>query len=304
MEEAPKEIQKINEQRDELRRDGKYKESDALREKLEHLGYEVIDGEKSSEIIKKDAYSAPKRSFLVLFGSGEIAPSGVRAHERVLEAIGKKDVSIAIISTPAGFQPNVRVVYEEIAQFFEKHLANYHPQLSIVYANTLEDANNLALADMLNTADYIFIGPGSPTYAVNNLKDSLLYKKIAERIEAGASLGLASAAAIAFSRFALPVYEIYKVGTSLHWENGLNFYAQVFRELTIIPHFNNNEGGKKNDTSRAWMGKKRFEKMLIQLPSSKEIWGIDEHTAVVIDLETKECRTMGKGKITNIREKT
>ena len=304
MEEIPKEVQKLVGERDELRRKGKYKESDALRERLEGLGYEVVDGEDNTEVVKKDVYWAPERSFLVLFGSGEIAPSGVRAHERVLEGIGKKDVSIAIISTPAGFQPNVKVVYEEVAEFFEKHLANYHPRVSIVYANTLEDANNPAVTQTLDTADYIFTGPGSPTYAVRNLKGSLLYKKIAERVEAGASLGLASAAAIAFSRFALPVYEIYKVGTPLYWEDGLNFYTRVLEELTVIPHFNNTEGGKKNDTSRAWMGKKRFEKLLAVLPKPHEVWGIDEHTAALIDLRTKEVEPMGKGKISYLKNRS
>jgi cyanophycinase-like exopeptidase len=297
MEEIPKEVQKIVEKRDELRKNGKYEESDALRKKLEGLGYEVTDGEDRTEIMRKDLYSAPERSFLVLFGSGEIAPSGVRAHERVLEGIGKKDVSIAVISTPAGFQPNVQVVYEEIAEFFEKHLANYHPRIAIVYANTLEDANNPALVQMLATADYIFTGPGSPTYAVQHLKDSLIYKKIVERVEHGASLGLASAAAIAFSRFALPVYEIYKVGAPLYWEDGLNLYEKVLREITIVPHFNNTEGGKKNDTSRAWMGKERFEKLRTLLPHGHEVWGIDEHTAALIDLQTKKVESIGKGSI-------
>lgn len=301
MNDLPKNIEKMVEERERLRTEGRYKESDVMRRRLEEMGYTVEDRRNGTRVFKQEE-TAPKASFLLLFGSGEIAPSAVKAHDFVLKGIGKDKPSIVIISTPAGFQPNVKVVCEEIVDFFKQHLANYHPRITVVYANTLEDANNPELVRPLDTADYMFTGPGSPTYAVKHLKGSLLRQKIIERVRAGASLGLASAATIAFSRFALPVYEIYKAGFDLYWEDGLNFYAPIFQELTVIPHFNNNEGGRKNDTSRAWMGKQRFEKLLAILPLRKEVWGIDEHTAVIIDLHTKEIRSIGKGKLWNIKD--
>ena len=184
--------------------------------------------------------------------------------------------------------------------FFAKHLQNYHPKIIIIYANTLEDSNNPELLKPLDTADYIFMGPGSPTYALHQLKNSLLCGKIAERLEKGASLGLSSAAAIAFSKYTLPVYEIYKAGFDLYWEEGLNFYKKIFKELTIIPHFNNTEGGTKNDTSYAWMGKKRFAEMMHILPSKQSFWGIDEHTAIIINLQTKNTEILGKGNVWEI----
>jgi len=48
------------------------------------------------------------------------------------------------------------------------------------------------------------------------------------------------------------------------------------------------------------MGKKRFEKMLTMLPAEKEVLGIDEHTAAVVDLKTKEMLSMGNGKLWQI----
>ena len=301
MKPIPKEVQKLIEERDRLRARKEYEQSDALREQIKAMGYEVADKDEGTQALKKEEYAPPKESFLVLFGSGETAPSAVKTHDFVLNRIGKDKPSIVVISTPAGFQPNVKVVCEEIADFFKHHLINYHPRVTVVYANTLTDANNPAVARPLDTADYMFTGPGSPTYAVKHLKGSLLYRKIIERARAGASLGLASAATMAFSKFCLPVYEIYKAGSPLYWEKGLNFFTQVFRELTIIPHFNNNEGGRKNDTSRAWMGKERFENMLRLLPEEKELWGIDEHTAALVDLTTKKVTLMGKGKLWPIR---
>jgi len=298
MKSLPQKIQKLIDQRDALRKEKRYKESDVIREKLENMGYVLEDTKGKVRVSQKDEQLPPKESFLVLFGSGETAPSAQKIHARVLAGIGKDKPHIVILSTPAGFQPNVKVVCEEIRQFFKHNLQNYHPHIEIIYANTLADANNAKLIKSLDKADYIFAGPGSPTYTVRSLRDSLLMAKIKERVKAGASLGLSSAATIAFSKFALPVYEIYKAGFTPYWEQGLSFYSHVFRELTIIPHYNNNEGGKKNDTSYAWMGKIRFEKMLTLLPLKQEVWGIDEHTAALIHIPTKHRETLGKGKIT------
>jgi cyanophycinase-like exopeptidase len=301
MKPIPSGVQKLVAEREKLREAKQYKESDEARRRIEALGYEVTDTKEVARVSKKDEYVAPKESLLVLFGSGETAPSAVKTHDFVLNRIGKDKPSIAVISTPAGFQPNVKVVCEEIADFFERHLKNYHPRITIVYADTRKQANNPKLIRPLKEADYMFMGPGSPTYATRHLQHSLLYENIVERVRAGASLGLASAAVMAFSKFTLPVYEIYKAGFPLYWEPGLNLYSLLFRELVAVSHFNNNEGGKKNDTSHAWMGKQRFQKLFAMLPAGMAVWGIDEHTAVLINLQTKHVEVLGKGKLWKLR---
>ena len=114
-------------------------------------------------------------------------------------------------------------------------------------------------------------------------------------MKSGASLILASAATIAFSHFALPVYEIYKVGEDLHWADGLDFYDAVWQRATIIPHFNNNEGGADLDTSHCYIGKDRFDKLRPELPANEWVLGIDEHTAFVVDLFSQKATIKGKG---------
>ena len=297
MQSLPKNIEELIEKRERLREGKKYKEADELRGQIENMGYELADTEHKPEITKKDEYISPKESFLAIFGSGETAPSAVRTHTRVLESIGKDKPNIAILSTPAGFQPNVEVVCEEIAKFFEKSLQNFHPRVRVVYANTAEQCNDSVILSHLETADYIFAGPGSPTYMARIAKDSALLASIEKRVQQGASLALSSAAAIACSKFCLPVYEIYKAGFDLYWEEGLSLYANLFEETTIITHFNNTEGGKKLDTSHAWMGKERFATLLTLLPKKERVLGIDEHTALLYNLATKKQEVLGKGKV-------
>ena len=69
--------------------------------------------------------------------------------------------------------------------------------------------------------DEVLLGPGSPTYAVRQLRESLLFELIKARHRMGTALVLSSAATLAFGRFTIPVYEIYKVGQDPYWENGL-----------------------------------------------------------------------------------
>jgi hypothetical protein len=149
-------------------------------------------------------------------------------------------------------------------------------------------------------AEVIFMGPGSPTYAVRQLRDSLAWQVILARHYLGADLVLASAATIAISRFALPVYEIYKVGEELHWKEGLNFFGLYDLSMVFIPHWNNNEGGAELDTSRCFMGRERFARLVELLPEPCLVIGIDEKTALFLDLASMTARVYGNGGVTLI----
>jgi len=94
------------------------------------------------------------------------------------------------------------------------------------------------------------------------------------------------------------VYEIYKVGERLHWKPGLDIFRAYGLELVFVPHWNNTEGGANLDTCFCFLGGARFEKMVALLPETATIVGIDEHTALTIDLETGTCQVIGAGQVT------
>jgi hypothetical protein len=156
------------------------------------------------------------------------------------------------------------------------------------------------VVDPLYTADVIFMGPGSPTYAVRQLKNSLAWDILLASHRLGATIALSSAAAIAISAYALPVYEIYKVGEDLHWKPGLDLFGQYGSSLVFIPHYNNNEGGEELDTSRCFMGKSRFARLIDLLPPDQTLIGIDEKTGLLINPQTGECQVIGTGSVTLI----
>jgi hypothetical protein len=154
---------------------------------------------------------------------------------------------------------------------------------------------------MLRNADFVLVGPGSPTYAVRQLQKTQIPEILVKNIQSGGCLVAASAAALTIGRFTLPVYEIYKVGQEIHWVDGLDVLSQFGLNLVVVPHWNNAEGGT-HDTRFCFMGKPRFQKLEALLPDDATIIGIDEHTACIIDLNAKRIDIQGIGNVT-IRKK-
>jgi hypothetical protein len=246
---------------------------------------------------------AEKPGLIVLFGSGETSANGQKAFDWLFSQIGRP-VRLAILETPAGFQPNSAVVAGQIADFVREHLPNYSPQTTLVPARkkgTSFSPDDPALLAPLDSASAVFLGPGSPTYAVRQLEGSLAWEKVSRAHRAGAGLLLASAAAIAAGAFALPVYEIYKVGEELHWHPGLDFLGAYGVQVVFVPHWNNNEGGSKLDTSRCYMGQERFAKLLDMLPPDMPVVGIDEYTSLGLDIAAGKGFVIGKGGVMILR---
>ena len=155
----------------------------------------------------------------------------------------------------------------------------------------------------LREADFVLIGPGSPTYAVRNWLQTPIPELLAGCIEKGGCLVAASAAALTVGSVCLPVYEIYKVGEALHWVEGINVLAHFGFSLAVIPHWNNAEGGT-HDTRFCYMGEPRFRKLESLLPAGVSILGLDEHTACLLDLETGEAVIKGIGQVVLRRQGT
>ena len=237
---------------------------------------------------------------IVLFGSGETSPSGQKTFDSLFRLLTPSP-NVDLLETPAGFEVNSELVIQRVADFLAHHLQNYQPEIRVVPARKRDTAfspDDPTIASSLLESDLIFLGPGSPTYAVRQLKDSLAWQYTIARHYLGAAIVLASAATIAAGAYSLPVYEIYKVGEDLHWKKGLDLFGLYGMSLVFIPHWNNNEGGQEYDSSRCFMGRERFNRLLELIPADTTVLGIDEHTALIIDLQSQVCMEVGNGEVT------
>jgi len=236
------------------------------------------------------------KGMVVLMGSGELTATMVEVHKELLT--GLKDSPRAVfLDTPAGFQLNVDQLSQRAVEYFHSHVQ--HP-LSVASFKSNETITPYAAEQAfhsLREADFILIGPGSPTYAVRQWQQTPIPDIIKKRVESGGCLVAASAAALTVGCFTLPVYEIYKVGEALHWVEGMDILGHFGFNLVVIPHWNNAEGGT-HDTRFCYMGEPRFRMLESHLPEDVSIFGLDEHTACIIDLEKAEIRIKGIGRVT------
>ncbi len=146
-------------------------------------------------------------------------------------------------------------------------------------------------------ADWLFAGPGSPTYALDQWTGTAVPDAITEKLRSGGAVVFSSAAALTLGVATVPVYEIYKVGRPPHWLDGLDVLSEIGLNVAVIPHYDNAEGGN-HDTHFCYLGERRLSMLEPLLPDGAFVLGIDEHTGVVMDLDADTAEIVGKGAVT------
>lgn len=236
---------------------------------------------------------------LAIMGSGETSPTMVKTHRALLTRLGPPPVPAVVLDTPFGFQANADDLTARAVGYFR---ASIGQELGVA---ELREAGGDALAyetmlGRLRQARYVFSGPGSPSYALRQWKGSAVQATLAEKLRWGGPGGcicFASAAALTLGVATVPVYEIYKAGEPLHWLEGLDLLAEAGLNAAVIPHFDNAEGGT-HDTRFCYLGEERLVRMEKELPEESFVLGVDEHTALVLDLDAGTATVTGLGSVT------
>ncbi len=241
---------------------------------------------------------------VAFLGSGETSRAGGAIFEALARSLPEAP-RVAILETPAGFELNSSQVAGRVADFLKSRLQNYSPVIDVIPARkrgTPLSPDEPELLKPLAFANFIFMGPGSPTYAIRQLQGSLAWDLVRARHRVGAALAFASSATIAVGAWGLPVYEIYKVGEDVHSVRGLDLFGDFGMHLSFIPHWNNAEGGDDVDTSRCFVGMERFAAWCNSLPPENTTVGLDEHTGLIVDFEARTCLVNGVSSVSLVRD--
>ena len=230
---------------------------------------------------------------LAIMGSGETAPTMVSTHQELFSRLPASARAV-VIETPYGFQENADEISDRTATYFAHNVGR---NVEVVGMRTDADAGEAAAVARLQTADYVFAGPGSPTYALERWRGSAFADVLTDKLRTGGIVVFASAAAVGLGRHAIPVYEIYKVGRPPHWVEGLDLLAAAGIDAAVIPHFDNAEGGT-HDTRFCYLGARRLAVMEGELDDDTFVVGVDEHTALILDLDARTATTRGRGCVT------
>jgi cyanophycinase-like exopeptidase len=232
---------------------------------------------------------------LVIMGSGETAPTMVKAHRAIFERVGQAPA--ALLDTSYGFQLNADDISTRAVGYFAASVGRRVDVVSWRVAPPPGLERERALA-ALREAGWVFAGPGSPTYALRQWRDTPIPQLLAEKLDRGGVVVFASAAALTLGSHTVPVYEIYKAGADPHWVPGLDLMARATGlPAVVIPHYDNAEGGH-HDTRYCYLGEPRLAALERELPPDAFVLGVDEHTGVLLDLAARTATVVGNGTMT------
>lgn len=234
-------------------------------------------------------------SCIAIMGSGETAPTMVSVHRDVF-AMTPPGPAV-MLDTTFGFQLNADELVSRTRQYFARSIGrdvSLAPWRRADMAS-IEKEKSLAL---LAQASWVFAGPGSPTYALRQWIGTPLPRALADVVRRGGTLLMGSAAAVTLGVSAVPVYEIYKAGAEPSWVDGLDVIGTLTGlRAAVIPHYDNAEGGT-HDTRFCYLGEPRLAFLEKQLPDDVGILGVDEHTALILDVERQVATVAGHHTVT------
>ncbi len=250
----------------------------------------------------------PEGRMLAIIGSGETSPTMVTVHRDLVSRLGLDHPKAIVLATPYAFQENAADVSARAQRYFAASVglqvriaAGTSPHADPGMAPPLTDEDEQdegGLAADIRTADWVFAGPGSPSYALAHWRAGPVAAGLRDRVLAGHGVTvLASAAAATAGQFSVPVYEIYKAGGAPRWLPGLDLLGTLGLKVAVIPHYDNAEGGRY-DTRHCYLGMRRLAMMERELPADAAVLGVDEHTAALIDLRAQDIEIRGRGGVT------
>ena len=237
---------------------------------------------------------------LAIMGSGETAPTMVTTHRR-LTSLLPSPVKAVVLETPYGFQENAPELATKAVEYFKTSI-----NVDLVVAGLVRLHDTHIAADpvaierglrALSDADYIFAGPGSPTYALRQWAGSSVARIMIDKLNNGGIVTFASAAALTLGKATVPVYEVYKVGQDVQALDGLDILAAIGINAAVIPHYDNTEGAN-HDTRFCYLGEARLQMFESLLDEDTYVLGVDEHTGLVIDLDAATASVVGNSNVT------
>ncbi len=238
-------------------------------------------------------------SQLVIMGSGETAPTMVPVHREVFART--PDGPAVMLDTTFGFQLNADELVARTKRYFAESIGKDVDVAGWRYRDddALQREKTLAI---LGQASWAFAGPGSPTFALRQWAGTPVPAALSDVVRRGGTLVMGSAAVVTLGVCAIPVYEIYKAGIDPYLAEGLDLLGSLTGvRAMVIPHFDNAEGGS-HDTRFCYLGEQRLELLERQLPPDVGVLGVDEHTALVIDLDAETAEVKGNHLLTVRRD--
>jgi hypothetical protein len=214
-----------------------------------------------------------------------------KVHRELLARLGS--LRAVNLDSAYGFQLNVPQMSQKLEEYFRVSLNTDLTTLHFTNYETSNELERTLFKQQVRQANYVFAGPGSPSYALAQWTPLDLGSDLLSVLEADGTLCISSAAALTLGAFTAPIYEVYKVGIEPYWLAGLNILATFGLNCVVIPHFDNSEG-ENYDTRYCYLGEPRLRFLEQLLPEGVSTLGVDEHTALIFDFAKDTLNVQGR----------
>lgn len=222
----------------------------------------------------------------------------VKPHRSIFDRLGPDPVPAVLLDTPYGFQENADDISARAVEYFAASTGRPVEVAELRRRESDDPVRREAALAKVAAARWVFAGPGSPTYALRQWRESEVPALLGDKIQRGGCVLFASAAALTLGRYTVPVYEIYKSGQDPSWAVGLDLVSGALGpDVAVIPHYDNAEGGN-HDTRYCYLGERRLQALEEQLPPEGWVLGVDEHTGCILDLDEQTATVVGIGQVT------
>ncbi len=132
---------------------------------------------------------------IALMGSGELTSTMVAVHKDLVHAV-PEPANPVFLDTPAGFQLNADQLARKAVEYFRDHVQHRMTVASFKNREELSAYDAEFAYRRLRDSHYLLIGPGSPTYAVRQWKNTPIPQLYVERVAGERRLMTASANAL------------------------------------------------------------------------------------------------------------
>jgi cyanophycinase-like exopeptidase len=219
----------------------------------------------------------------------------VEMHRSVLSEAGPGPA--VLLDSSYGFQENADTITEKAFAYFQENVGR--TVTPVRWRSRLDGPRLDEVLTAIRTARAVYAGPGSPSYAMRVWGESGFAEAVAKVIGAGGTGTFSSAAAIALGAVAMPTHEIYRGGADPHWLPGTDLLGLLTGiSAAVIPHYDLAPKNGSHDTRCCYIGERRMRELELQLPPDTHLIGIDEHTALILQLGAGTARVVGRGGVT------
>jgi hypothetical protein len=123
---------------------------------------------------------------LTIMGSGETAPTMVKPHRTVFEQLaagaGSGEVPAVFLDTPFGFQENADELSSKTVDYFRVSLNRSVGVAGLQRVETASTIEREAAFSRIRQAQFVFAGPGSPTYALRQWAGTPIPDLLADKL--------------------------------------------------------------------------------------------------------------------------